>query len=134
MPVFAQGIPLWSTLPTDPFLWLLCTNAWTPNQATDVHRDDISAYEPTDGSYAAQSLVGGIETVAGGNTSVSYTADDVLFPALAGGDILTWAVLVSDTGSPATDVILAAWPIVRITDGSDVPLTITTSLIQFPVT
>ena len=71
---------------------------------------------------------------AGGNTSVSYTADDVLFPALAGGDILTWAVLVSDTGSPATDVILAAWPIVRITDGSDVPLTITTSLIQFPVT
>lgn len=119
---FPTGDPLWGRLDLDAFGWALGLASWTPLVGVDVNLDDITANEPTDGSYSRVGLTGGVITPDLFNEWTTYDADDPTFPALAGAEALGWVVLYRDTGLLTTSTLLVAMRIARLTDGSDVTI------------
>jgi len=116
------GIPLWDTFASDTHQWLVLLSSWTP-VLTVATVSDVTAFEPTDGSYGRLTASSEMSTPTPG-VGIVHTADDPVFLSQAGGEAWAWAVLAEDTGTDASDRLMGLYRISRVTDGGNVTLTV----------
>ena len=104
------------------FQWILLTTAANDAfVATSVVVEELLGFELTDGSYARQAVTGTSITYPdpGSGPLMQADAGDPTFPALAGGEIVGWLVCAYDTGTDASDEILASFQVNHEADGTD---------------
>lgn len=119
--IYSNGLAAWNEVAVGTCGWLLTTSAYVPDPDAHVYVTDVTD-EVTDGSYARVALTGGAFTAGTGDAV--YSADDPVFPTIAGGDTLGWAVLFVDTGVDATSTLLAAYSLAYVTSGVNLTVTL----------
>ena len=115
--IFPQGIPVWPSLDNTNFRWMLLLSTFVPDPDVQVFVADVVADEATDASYARQTLSGAAQAF-GVVGDVDYDADDVVFGALVGGEAVAWCVLFEFVTNDADSILMAAYRIAKVTDGS----------------
>lgn len=83
-------------LDSDTIKASLVKNTYAKNLSTDEFRSTISTYELSTVALTTKSIVGGV-----------FDADDVTFPAVAGGDTALAVVIFRDSGVAGTSQLLA---------------------------
>lgn len=120
--VFTEGLVEWAqflTL-TGTFEWLLLlASAAEPDCGTDQFVADLSADEPTDGSYARVAISGMAVATDSSTCTLAMTCDDPTFTAFAGGEQVGWLVLFLQVTNDADSPLMVAFRIDWTADGSD---------------
>jgi hypothetical protein len=98
------------------YRWMLLTSPFQPDGSSQIFVDDISANEFSDASYSrvTASGTGG----PSGSTSLTWTADDVAFGALVGGETANYLVLFKQETNDTDSPLLVAYRIDRTSDGT----------------
>lgn len=121
---FIRGFPEWADFTTNTIKAMLLLDTYTPDTTVDEFVADIVADEATNGSYARQTLAGKSETIDVANEIVWYDATDPDFGALVGGESLAWMVVYRFVTNDADSILMAAYRIAKVTDGSNVTVSI----------
>lgn len=133
--IFASGLAYWGEFLalTGDFRWLLLlATAPDPDCGTDQFVADVSADEPTDGSYARVNISGMAISTSFSDCTLTLDCDDPSFAAFAGGEQVGWLVLYRFDTNDAGSQLMAAFRIDWTADGSTFAPTINPSgLIQF---
>lgn len=133
--IFAAGLIYWRDFlaGTSDFRWALLLDSATNNiDCTTEDMADVSAYEPTDGSYSRVAATGETVTPDIADCFLTCTTDDPTWVAFDGGEQVTWLVLYREGASDALRFLIAAYRIDWIADGTDFTPTVNPDgLVQF---
>lgn len=100
------------------YMYAALLSSYSPDPTTEVFMSDVSASEPTDGSWTRLAITGRTVTTDLPTGYNLMDADDPDFGSPVGGETVGWVLVFADAGADSASPLMSAYTVSHTADGS----------------